>query len=83
MKQSYPVEVLWEDSDTPGKVWIGEDEFDEWAKSGTLQVRSVGLLVRKTKRDVVIIQSRHDQQVLNALRIPRGCVLSIKKLSTK
>ena len=69
--------IVWEDSAGPlGGVWHDEDEDVD-----TVTVTTVGYLVKKTKRRIVIAHSRHDGgQLGGVLAIPRSAVRSMKRL---
>jgi hypothetical protein len=57
MRKLSAVEVVWEDSQSSDAGWLMKgEEFNAWAKSGPLVIRTVGLLFRKTRRTLVVIQ---------------------------
>jgi hypothetical protein len=56
------------------------EEFNAWAKSGPLVIRTVGLLFRKTRRTLVVIQCDGEGQVLHGVKIPRRCVREWRRL---
>ena len=76
-RREFPiVHVTWRDATTqPG--WGGPDEHD----GKTLEIESVGFLVRD-KKDVVMIATCVDYgqgKWADTLAIPRGCVRRVKK----
>ncbi len=78
-----PVKVKWKDSES----WVGwrsQRDVDDWSKHSDTIIKSVGLLYKKTKKYVIIVQSIHTYDkggnLGEPLRIPRECVVSIKKL---
>jgi hypothetical protein len=76
-----PVEVIWEDSQSSDGGWLLKgEEFDEWAASGPLLIRTVGLLERKTKHTLIVVQNDSEGQVCHGIKIPRRCVRSLRKL---
>lgn len=75
------VEIIWEDSQSSDAGWLMKgDEFNEWAASGPLVIRTIGLLERKTKDTLVVIQNDSEGQVCHGIKIPRRCVRSVRKL---
>ena len=77
-----PVEIIWEDSQSSDAGWLMKDdaEFEEWAGAGPLVIRTVGLLERKTKKTLVVIQNDSEGQVCHGIKIPRRCVKKMRKL---
>jgi len=69
--------VEWDDAHMEGW-WV---DGDPQAPEPDL-VRSVGWLVHKTRRHLVLVQSRTDGQHGNRLQIPRGMVRSMSTLKT-
>ena len=75
------VEVVWEDSQSSDDGWLMKDEaLQEWEDDGPLIIRTVGLLRKKTKDKLVIVQCDSEGQVLHGIKIPRRCVVSMRKL---
>lgn len=69
------VEVEWDDAHMAGWWQDGEPEPPE-----PDLVRSVGYLVHKTRKHLVLIQSRTEGQHGNRIQIPRGMVKSVTVL---
>lgn len=74
------VEVIWEDSQSSDAGWLMKDDFEEWAAEGPLVIRTVGLLARKTKHTLVVVQCDSSGQVLHGVKIPRRCVRKVRRL---
>lgn len=75
------VEIIWEDSQSSDAGWLMKDEeFAEWAADGPLVIRTVGLLERKTKHTLVVIQNDSAGQVCHGIKIPKRCVRSMRTL---
>jgi hypothetical protein len=70
------VKVTWEDSGTDNQVWVNKDDFAD--ELGLCE--SVGFLVKKTNKVVVIAQSTSDTQYGNVLVIPRKMVRKVSDL---
>lgn len=76
-----PVEIIWEDSQSSDAGWLMKgDEFNEWAATGPLIIRTVGLLERKTKLCLVVVQNDSEGQVCHGIKIPRRCVRKVRRL---
>ena len=78
-----PVLVRWRDSES----WVGwrsQRDVDDWNKHSDMIIESVGYLYKKSKRYVIIVQSIHaydvDTNLGEPLRIPRECIVSIKRI---
>jgi len=81
MKRLPAVEVIWEDSQSSDAGWLMKDkDLTAWEKGPALVIRTVGLLKRKTKDRLIVIQCDSRGQVLHGVKIPRRCVLSIRRL---
>ena len=84
-KRGQIAEVTWVDSTMRGR-WDSEAEYLNWAKQVEDQPhRSVGYVMRSSKRSIVLIQSRSDyadgyRSRSDAVSIPRSAVLSVKRL---
>ena len=82
------VEVTWLDSTMRAR-WDSEVEYLKWAKEVEGQLhRSVGYVMRSTKRSVVLVQSISDYadgycSRSDAVSIPRCAVLSVKALRSE
>lgn len=74
----YPVRIVWDDAfDLGPGLWVNVDE----QKLRRTRVVSVALLLRKTKRHVVIAHSQEsDGETRGTFLIPRACVRSIRRL---
>lgn len=79
------VEVKWLDSTMRGR-WDSEAEYLKWAKEVEGQPhKSVGYVMRSSKRSIVLVQSISDyadgcRSRSDAVSIPRRAVLSVKAL---
>ena len=80
MKKDKRVQVNWCDSTSRGR----------WVESGIAQgyraasIRTVGLLVKRTKHEVVVaLNIDEDGDVSDVITIPRGCIRSITELRDK
>lgn len=82
-KRGQIVEVTWLDSTMRGR-WDSEAQYLRWAKEAEGQPhRSVGYVMRSSKRSVVLVQSRSDyadgyRSRSDAVSIPRCAVLGVK-----
>lgn len=72
------VEVLWEDSMSMGR-WHTPEEEETWLKDTQL-IRSVGYLLTKDAKHVLLYQSQAQQERCAHLRIPSGMVRKIRRL---
>ncbi len=76
------VRVRWHDS-VSYTGWRTQSVIDDWFKNGIDVMESVGYLYKKSKKCLIIVQSVHaydeDTNLSEALRIPMGCVISIKR----
>ena len=70
--------VSWEDSTAYGSVWQALDGMD-WSLH---KCHSAGYLIKESKDFVILVQTVCDDNddILNALVIPRGCIKKIKEL---
>ena len=70
--------VTWRDSCSPGRKWQDRD----WVKDNYTAVtcRSVGWLVRRDKKDLVLCASYGQPEVGDVTAIPSACVVSVKRL---
>lgn len=71
------IEVIWDDSCSIANQWM--------KPNGELEpshCKSVGYLVSKNKKSIVLAQSQHDEtgEVHNQFIIPRGCIKKITEL---
>lgn len=77
-KKWHMVRVEWEDSASRGS-WRSADTEAARPRS-TLRIVSVGYLLRKTKREIVLFQSHDDEdKISDTVAIPMGCVHRIRK----
>ena len=77
MKNHKKVQVSWYDSTSRGR-WVESSIARDYKPAG---IRTVGLLVKKTKREVVVaLNTDEDGDVSDVITIPRGCVWSITEL---
>ena len=85
IKRGQIVEVRWLDSMMRGR-WDSEAEYLKWAKEIEGQPhRSVGYLLRSSKRSIVLVQSVSEfadgeRNLSDAVSIPRSAVLGAKVL---
>ena len=71
--------VKWYDTEqTTG--WKHKKTIEEILDMGLDIAETVGWLVRKDKKVVAVVQSRHIDNRSELLVIPRSCVISVKKL---
>ncbi len=79
--QKFPiVEIEWVDTAT----LRGWRSLDSHRNSGLLVCKSAGYLIKKTTKEVQIIQSfSEEDQFTESITIPRSCVKSIKILKAK
>lgn len=83
MTPNHPaVEVLWVDSCSDNRGWTDEVPSLFEGKKGTQQLwRSVGLLLRRTKQEVVLALSESPWNHTDMrLMIPRACIKQIRLL---
>ena len=75
------VEIRWHDSCAAGGGW---EHIDNLSTMTLSTCRSVGYLVLKDKQKIVLAQSyaKNDTELMNVIAIPRGCVESIRELSS-
>ena len=74
---SKPVLIKWEDSGAiDGLVWQFKDDWE----CNIHECQSIGFLVSKDKRSVVLAQSENKDQYGRLFAIPTGCIISIKTL---
>lgn len=80
MKRVHPVSVRWIDSTMNGH-WHAASAVGA-ALDPTATIASVGYLLEKTRKHIVLAQSLSEgsQEVGNLLSIPRFAVVSIKRL---
>ena len=70
------VKVIWDDAADDGRSWVKIGSF-----RGTVNVTSIGILIKKTKDTVIIARSMcEDGEACGVFYIPRGCVKSIEYL---
>jgi hypothetical protein len=83
------VEIDWLDSVSRGR-WTARKEIEEWAKgdSPSATHRSVGYLLTRTDRVIVVVQSMvgygddgSDEMVAEAQSIPLVAVLAVRQLT--
>lgn len=73
------VEVVWDDAKTSVGGWITLAEALEFGSSPHL-VRSVGILLKRTRREIVVSGSLHEGMVGELTRIPAGMVRRVRTL---
>lgn len=74
--------VEWEDSASLGG-WRTEEKILKDART-TVNIVSVGYLVRKGKQEIVLCQSYDEQGKINdTISIPVGCVRNIRRITEK
>jgi hypothetical protein len=79
------VEVRWLDACSPGDPkWHEEDEFAEWCKED-LPIRDLGYILKIDKKHLTLVGGYSDNKDFTTLyhrelKIPLGCVVSVKKL---
>lgn len=77
--ESNLVEVDWVDSASRGR-W---DSLENYKKEVTAYCRSAGYLIADTKHHLIILQTQGANTIndaLDAITIPKGCVLKVRKL---
>lgn len=73
----HAVEVLWDDPHTEDSTWLDLDSLGQ----ASFTIRSVGFLLKKDKRQVVLVQSlTDDERGATTLSIPRGCIRRIRRI---
>ena len=76
-----PVLVHWLDSSSivasGGGMWLASGSAKKHKPS---KISSVGFLVKRTKRKLVLVQSISPSQQGNALVIPAACVVELREL---
>lgn len=75
------VEIVWEDSHLSVGGWHSRKSHLKWAKQGHCRIVTVGLLTKKTKYFLTVVQSVGQDQVNAAIKIPRTCVVSMRVLA--
>ena len=79
-KHNPTVEVLWHDAHSDGGSWMEPHAWLETIDSPYV-VRSVGYLLRDSKREIVIAQSKTDKgRISDTITIPRGMVRRVTRL---
>ena len=75
------VELSWVDACSLGNAW---DSRKEGEIGEPFKCQTVGYLVRKTRKKIIVAQSQclENNDIMNRMVIPRGCVTEIKELST-
>ena len=77
MKNHKKVQVSWCDSTSRGR-WVESSIAKDYKVA---EIRTVGLLVEKTKHEVVVaLNTDEDGDVSDVITIPRGCIRSITEL---
>ena len=71
------IEINWEDACSVGNAWCDRDNAEPY------KCKTVGYLIKKDHKKIVVAQSHclENNDVMNKMVIPRGCVLDIKELS--
>ena len=69
------VHVTWIDSAAAARQWIDKEELMTVAVCS-----SVGFLLERTRRHILIAQSYSDTQYGQVLVIPAGCIRKVKRL---
>lgn len=73
------VHVQWVDAASLGG-WRGKREAEIFIEGELNPVHTVGILVKRTKKKIVLIQTHGINEVLGLFEIPTGCVKSIKTI---
>ncbi|RJO72876.1 MAG: hypothetical protein C4523_02575 [Myxococcales bacterium] len=65
--------------------WHDAEADAEWAKADdpvtVPECETVGFLVKKTRKEIVIAHTRSGDDVNGRFSIPRGCVVRIKEIA--
>lgn len=78
MPDPRPVLVTWRDTTTQHAGWLSIEDASKLAPS---VVRTVGFVVRRSKREIVLVQSvSNDGDALTSIVIPRDWVQSVVRL---
>jgi len=72
------VDIEWMDSSSvAGNIWVSKKD----ARSGTaIKCRSVGILVKKTKKCIVVAGHETPWQLSGDMAIPRSAIVRMKRL---
>lgn len=76
------VEVTWVDACSYKGAWMSDEETKEWGNEG-LVCTSVGFLVHRTRKGIMLAMSCHEGNGINwggAWLIPAGCVTRVRKI---
>ena len=78
-----PVYIKWEDAFHQNHCyWTGEEGLKEFLEQPTYLCEALGWLIEDSKRNVTIAQHKSGDEttVLHIQRIPKGCILKMKRL---
>ena len=79
-KQRLPiVKLYWVDAHVHSDGWLGQEEFRDWLKEPGVMV-SVGTLIERSKRWVVLAQSVGPDSVADLIKVPAGMVLKVVRV---
>lgn len=75
------VEVEWIDITTTDPGWHTIEEIEEWIEQSTGKVKQAGYIYKDTNNYLVLIDSYFEDDILGcAVKIPKGCIIKIRKL---
>ena len=71
--------IKWTDSEI-NEGWCTDEKIDSMFIENPSQITSIGYLYKKSKKYVIIYADYDDSHKNRIIKIPRGCIKSIKKL---
>lgn len=75
------VEIKWFDSANAQEWKYGDDEIRQFVQASKKSIKSIGYLYKKTKKYILLVGDIGAWEGKNRIiKIPRGCIKSIKKL---
>ena len=72
------VRVKWIDTVTDDS-WVTKESAKKWSRRD-FECESVGWLIEKDRKHVIIVSMKGGDDVAMSQKIPRGCVKSIKRI---